>query len=533
VAAAAAMGSLHVSSSTAVPVPATVNISSPLLTLPPGYLGATLDWWPPNSPEANFGPVGAFHLDFSSPRLRGLASALGPMTLRLGGSLDNVVQYLPDDSDPTGPAAEWCKRPIIFRNFNYSDGLCLNGTQWSRILDFASTGLAPGSKFIFGLQLDLGADGNGPWNGTAVQSFLNATGALPAASILSAVEVGEETNPAPGSAGWTALLDAYAGVRAALDAAWPAGAPRPLIHGPCSGMNENTPPFTWSSAFVAAAFPPPSLSSPSSAAANLVDAFVMHSYNNDGGGGAWARPGFLNQTAAQASGLRALLDKGGAGSAGAPLVCGECGPHNGGGIENVTDSTESSFWYADALLGLPLLGVTSFARQSLTGGWYGLLRSDTLEPNPDYYVALAYATLLGPRVLAVSTSDAQAGSLRVYAQCAKAGGGAVAVAWINIDPSTTFNVSVAWASGEGGEGELGGAARRGGRSQQRLEYHFAPAGGDVRSTVLTLNGSPLSSPGNTPPPLTPVMADAGGPIAAAPLSFGFAVFPDAGAPACA
>ena len=138
----------------------TVNVTSPLLTLPAAYLGVTLDWWPQNSPEPNFGPVGALDLDLTSPRLRGLVSALGPVTLRLGGSLDNVVQYLTDDSSPA-----WCKRSIDFRGFTYTD-LCLNLTRWAQLLDFASTGLSPGSRFVFGLQLDLGERGDGPWNGS-------------------------------------------------------------------------------------------------------------------------------------------------------------------------------------------------------------------------------------------------------------------------------------------------------------------------------------------------------------------------------
>lgn len=57
-----------------------------------------------------------------------------------------------------------------------------------------------------------------------------------------------------------------------------------------------------------------------------------------------------------------------------PLWCGECGPHNGGGLANVTDRVLSSFWYLDALAGLAKAGLQQFGRQALAGSHYGLLQ---------------------------------------------------------------------------------------------------------------------------------------------------------------
>ncbi len=200
-----------------------------------------------------------------------------------------------------------------------------------------------------------------------------------------------------------------------------------------------------------------------------------------------------------------------------------------GGLPNVTDTAQSTFWYADELLGLPLRGVSAFTRQSLAGGWYGLLSNAGLSPNPDYFVALAYATIVGPRVLAVAAPSAPVDTLRVYAQCAAGGRGAVAVAWITVSPASACNISVSWAGGGGAGGGGGGAPVPAG---PRLDYVFAPAGGVVTAPALTLNGEVLAAPGDAPPALSPVQADAAAPVLAPPLTFGFAVYPDAGAPAC-
>ena len=49
------------------------------------------------------------------------------------------------------------------------------------------------------------------------------------------------------------------------------------------------------------------------------------------------------------------------------LWCGECGPHNDGGLAGKTDRFMSSLWYADALGGLARLGLAEFGRQARQG----------------------------------------------------------------------------------------------------------------------------------------------------------------------
>ncbi len=445
-----------------------------------------MKWWPPE--QENFGTSTVNSINLSHPRLVGLVGALGPATLRLGGSLDNLIRWAP--TTPPEPACTAHFRGQDFPN------LCLNASRWAQMLAFvAGGGMARGSQLVFGLPLNL-SGGGGPWESSNALAFLAATAALPNASVLAAFEVGEETNPAPGSPGFVAQVGAYAGVRAAVEALWaPRGDHVPAILGPCSGMNENVPPYNWTREFLAAAAP-------------SLSGWCLHSYNNDGGG-AWKEPGFLAQTAAQVAGVRGALDA--AGYAGLPLWCGECGPHNGGGVANVTTRAISSFWYTDALHELPLLGATGgFNRQTLAGGNYGLLSNDEFSPRPDYFAALAFARLGGDTVLAAGTAPNVTGQLRAFAACARSGGG-LSVAWVNVDPAAAFSLAVA-------------APRLGAR---KLEYHFAPSGNDPFAPTLTLNGEALAAEGDAPPPYVGAPGNATQPTVVEPWTWGYIVFPDA------
>lgn len=471
-------------------VAVSVDTLRPALTLPRQYLGFTLDWWPPQ--QENFGTSTVNLINLSHPRLAGLVGALGPATLRLGGSLDNVIRWAP--TTPADPAA--CT--VHFRGENFPN-LCLNASRWQEVLAFvAGGGMAEGSRLVFGLPLNLTSSGAGPWDGANVLAFLAATAPLPNASAIAAFEVGEETNPAPGSPGFVAQVGAYAGVRAAVEALWAPPRARPAILGPCSGMNENSAPFNWTLSFLAAAAP-------------SLDGWCLHSYNNDGGNG-WKAPGFLAQTAEQVAGVRGALDA--AGRAALPLWCGECGPHNGGGVVNVTTRAISSFWYTEALHALPLLGAAAgFGRQSLAGGNYGLLANDDFAPRPDYFAALAFARLGGRAVLPAAAAPNVSAQLRVFAECSRAGG--MAVSWVNVDARASFSLVVAAPVGLGG---------------RKVEYHFAPLGGDVLAPTLTLNGQPLVVDGDEPPPFEGIAGDAAVPTIVAPWSWGYVLFPDA---ACA
>ena len=55
------------------------------------------------------------------------------------------------------------------------------------------------------------------------------------------------------------------------------------------------------------------------------------------------------------------------------------------GRAGVTNRFTSSFWWSDALGALASHNHTSYCRQTMLGGSYGLLNRSTYEPNPDWY----------------------------------------------------------------------------------------------------------------------------------------------------
>jgi heparanase 1 len=337
--------------------------------------------------------LGALWLDLKDPLLGSAVSSMSPGFLRIGGSLDNVVKYL------VGPMTQaQCNAPVYDKEQLWYN-LCMNMSRWDDLQQFVRQS---GLELIFGLSyLSTGLDKR--WSSSNVLDLLNYTATRSKKpSVLYAVELGEEMAPSPDSAAFNNLIGAYSQLRKTITKLWPDLSARPKILGPCVGMSneEPGPGFAFTRAFLNRTL-----------SDGLLDAVVMHSYNNDGGDN-WERPGFLSQTASQAV---TMLSETRLHSATAGLWCGECGPHNHGGLENVTDRFVSSFWYADALGGLARAGLVQFGRQALIGGNYGLLRtipktstkgasakgSSRFLPNPDYYTAVLWKRLMGQEVLKV------------------------------------------------------------------------------------------------------------------------------------
>ena len=63
--------------------------------------------------------------------------------------------------------------------------------------------------------------------------------------------------------------------------------------------------------------------------------------------------------------------------------------------------TQSMAGYADALGAKARNGYSAFLRQDFIGADYGLLDCATALPLPDYFTALLFARLMGPRALDV------------------------------------------------------------------------------------------------------------------------------------
>eukprot|EP00051_Salpingoeca_urceolata_P034979 m.27574 g.27574 ORF g.27574 m.27574 type:complete len:516 (+) comp8574_c0_seq2:47-1594(+) len=468
----------------------TLTVGKQIAETFPQYVSFDMDWWYGNSGSGGgWGNLNAIGLDLDNPTLKSAAKALSPGFLRIGGSLDNIVKYLVGDMT----AAE-CHEPTKFRG---TWTLCLNMSRFADIVNFVDDA---GLDLVFGVSFFHNKEGR--WNATNVIQFLehmaNEQHFAPAA-----LELGEEMAPSPPSSTFDNLVDGYRQLKANATRIFSAaGLSPPKILGPCVGMSDETPGhMEFVNGFVNATLGVPS---------PFVDGIVMHSYNNDGGDG-WKHPGFLQQTLLQA---RAMLAAVRSVSATTPLWCGECGPHNGGGVKNVTDRFISSLWYNDALGTLAAIGFKQFGRQAVVGAHYALLDA-SLQPNPDLYVAVLWKQFMGPVVLNASLSGLP-DTVHAFAHCAPAGNGSVSVVLVNIGST---EVSVAFAAPR----------------QARHDLVFTAP--DLLSTTVLLNGAPLRvSPDGSLPALAPhahVTPDsAATPLALPATAYALAYFPTYGAQQC-
>jgi len=228
----------------------------------------------------------------------------------------------------------------------------------------------------------------------------------------------------------------------------------------------------------------------------------------------------------------------------AQIWLGEGGGAYNSGANNVTNSFNSGFWFLDQMGSLASTGHASYCRQTLAGGFYSLLNSETLHPNPDYYILLAWSRLMGREVLHVSRGQAaSAATLRAYAHCMAPSApsfnpGGITLVLINLSNSTSVQAT------------LYTTERRDLLSLPREEYLFSSAcrgqvdeslgdGAQIRAMLacrqVLLNGAPLlvGEDGTIPAiKSAPVRGASERPLVIKPLTYGFVSIPRAKAAAC-
>ncbi|MFW6050690.1 MAG: hypothetical protein ACODAU_05920 [Myxococcota bacterium] len=183
-----------------------------------------------------------------------------------------------------------------------------------------------------------------------------------------------------------------------------------------------------------------------------------------------------------------------------------------GGDPVLADKFVDSIRYVDQLGLEALRGVEVNFHNTLSGGDYGLIDEETLEPAPNYWAAIVWHRLMGERVLTFDDSPPSP-TARVYAHCTKDGPpGAVTVLAVNLDRSEPMRMEVAVSPGDA----------------VQLYEMSAP---DLLSPTVRLNGETLiAAADGSPPPIEHESSD--GRIVVPPTSYAFAVLPDADAPAC-
>lgn len=504
----------------------TATIGSVVSTVLPQYVSVDADWWPANTSSSggDWGNAGMLSLNLDHPTLQAVAKALSPGFFRIGGSLDDIVKY-----QMGGMSVEECTTPVIFRKKPWV--LCLNTSRWDKINNFVKNA---GLDLVFGLSYHKTNDGY--WNASNPEALLKYS--RDKGYSFYGVELGEEMAPSPDSSSFDNLVSSYGKLQGILKSLWPNNVDRPIVLGPCVGMTDETPGkhFKFMQHFLNETL-----------STDVLNAVCMHSYNNDGGHN-WKHPGFLKQTLTQA---HTMLDETRKYSLTTPIWCGECGPHNGGGIKNVTDRVISSFWYMDALGGLARTGFQQFGRQALIGSHYGLLSNDgNFQPNPDLYTALAWKKLMGTRVLkitltpteknylntekikandkqdnvydrqvntsnlpsSINLNDVIADNFHIYAHCSRASvsSGSVTIAFINISPNITFNIHLPHPQ------------------TKHFDYVFSPPSdaSALLSKEVLLNGLALHMQGSKLPDINPSSLHISDMLQVLPLTYGFSVLPE-------
>lgn len=435
--------------------------------------------------------------DFTRPRLRRLAAALAPAYLRIGGTAADRLYY------------DLSAEPVTTPPEGYEE--VLTAAIWDGVADFARE---LDLEIFFTLDAGLGPrDAEKQWTPDNARTLIEYSVAheVPVAVW----ELGNEVNAYPLLLGLyltgadfaadaaiaRALIDEVdpTGLLAAPSSAyWPAVGEIREIYADFleAGGGDSLDLITWHY------YPQQSVRCP--LATRRAEPGLM------------LQPENLDEVATWIGELEAARDQY---APQLPIWLGETGNAQCGGEPGVSDAFEGSFWWLDELGQLARAGQPVVIRQTLSGSNYGLIDEATLSPNPDYFASLLWRRLMGTEVLAVAVDDPL---LRAYAHCTRASApgcaaGAVTVLLINLDGDREAEVDLAGL----GVGDA--------------EWYQVTAA-ELSSRKVRLNGDELAVAEDGSPPA--LEADPHRPsgdhsrVTLASHAYGFAVLPDASAPAC-
>ncbi|XP_020589068.1 heparanase-like protein 3 [Phalaenopsis equestris] len=482
------------------------------------FVCATLDWWPPEKCDYGtcaWGLASLLNLNLSSHILLNAIKAFSPLKIRLGGSLQDKVIY--ETEYPQEPCRPFVKNSSEM--FGFTEG-CLPLSRWDQLNEFFRES---GATIIFGLNALNGrvplSDGSlgGPWDYTNAASLIRYT--VNKGYRISGWELGNELSGS--GVGARINADQYAedlmNLDRVVDQTYKGYQFKPLVIGPGGFFDAN-----WFNEFIVKA-------------KSSLDVISHHIYNLGPGVDQnlvekILNPSYLDGEASTFSNLRDILKSTGASTS---AWVGEAGGAYNSGRHLVTNAFVFSFWYLDQLGMSSLYDTKTYCRQSLIGGNYGLLNTTTFKPNPDYYSALLWHRLMGPKVLSTKFNGTK--MIRAYAHCARDSKG-ITLLLLNLDRNSTAQVVV-----DPGTAQLSAVKyHRGGVKEIKMgeeitreEYHLTAMDGNLHSQTVLLNGKilDLDAQGGIPV-LESVKVDALQPINVAALSIVFAHMPSFYAPAC-
>ncbi|KAM7264879.1 hypothetical protein ACFE04_002562 [Oxalis oulophora] len=479
------------------------------------FICATLDWWPPTKCDYGTCPWGhasLLNLDLSNTVLLNAIRAFSPLKIRLGGTLQDKLVYGTPDSKQD------C---VQFRNdsslmFGFTEG-CLPMSRWDELNDFFQKS---GAKIIFGLNALAGKTVRrdaltvGDWDSTNAESFIRYT--VKKNYTIHGWELGNEL--CGSGVGTRVSADQYvldtSKLRNIVENVYESVQQKPLVIAPGGFYDKD-----WFTTFIAK----------SSAA----DVITHHIYNLGPGVDEHLvekilNPAYLDGEAGTFRGLQSIIRNSGTK---ANSWVGESGGAYNSGRKGVSNAFVYSFWYLDQLGMSAAYDTTTYCRQTLIGGNYGLLDTTTFEPNPDYYSALLWHKLMGKNALNTSFSGTK--KIRAYTHCAKQSKG-ITILLINLDNSTTVQAKVVFnKTGQANHVSRKTKTIRFYNEITREEYHLTAQNGDLHSQTMLLNGKALStSSSGDIPPLMPIHVNSTEPITVAPSSIVFVHMPYVVLPAC-
>ncbi|CAA0810506.1 Heparanase-like protein 3, partial [Striga hermonthica] len=369
------------------------------------FICATLDWWPPEKCDygkCSWGYASLLNVDLNNSIFFNAVKAFSPLKIRLGGTLQNKVFYQTTHNN---------RKCVPFKKnalemFGFTKG-CLSLRRWDELnLFFAKSG----ALVIFGLNALRGKTiynnkATGLWHSmnaasliqyTIEKGYNNIFGWELGNELSGDDEIGVEIDVVEYAYDTIALhqliKDLYMNVTMKT----------PLVMAPGGFFNKN-----WYTQFI-------------DKTVGSLNVITHHIYNVGAGNdrdvlGRILNPSALNNESHVFKELRDAIY-----FSRNPAVVSWVG--EGGGVwksgrENVTNKFVFGFWYLDQLGQASIYGTRTYCRQSLIGGNYGLLDTNTFVPNPDYYSALLWHKLMGPGVLWVEYNGTK--MIRAYAHCAK------------------------------------------------------------------------------------------------------------------
>ena len=427
-------------------------------------------------------------IDLSNPRLVKLARELGPSYMRVSGTWANRTWFQDDDQ----PARS--TPPAGF-------GSVLTRAEWHGVLNFLH---ATGDSLVTSFAVSAGTrNAAGEWTPDQAQAFIDFTHHV-GGTIAAAEFMNEPTFPEVGGA-----PKGYDAAQFARDAKSFAAFLRTASQGTVflgpggvgEGPHSLMPPgmqmkLMESDAILAATGP-------------VFDAFSYHFYGAvsqrcmgrttvaDALSDEW-----LDRTVQTEEFYAALRDKY---MPGKPLWLTETAETACGGDPFASDFADV-FRYLNQLGALAQRGVQTVMHNTLAASDYGLLDERTLEPRPDYWATLLWKRTMGQTVLQPALHPAP--GLRLYAQCAPAGGGAVTLLVLNMQ-ATALTLRLPEAA-------------------QQASLTAA----SLTSSRALMNGKPLATtPDGTVLLPSTVLAHAGN-LTLPATSATFLTFPHASNPAC-